>query len=233
MRPNAGLIQALRVPFALNLQALRALLAQNQLRLSAMVDMEARHDLAPAAARFGRRRTQRPAGAVLLLLGLVAAGGLAVMAAAGERRRRGGHARPAGAAGGGGRLPHLGPALGLPAPERARRRSRDGEDRRRRPRQRAQDRQPAGRRALSQSRPAAPHRQARRPARDARGAVRRRAGFGAGLLPAQSRGRAGRSPRRGVLRSLPSRRRTRRPLAAGRRAALPHAPRAPAWRDSG
>ena len=51
MRPNAGLIQALRVPFALNLQALRALLAQNQLRLSPMVDMEARHDLAPAAAR--------------------------------------------------------------------------------------------------------------------------------------------------------------------------------------
>ena len=52
MRPNAGLIQALRVPFALNLQALRALLAQNQLRLSPMVDMEARHDLAPAAAYF-------------------------------------------------------------------------------------------------------------------------------------------------------------------------------------
>ena len=79
MRPNAGLIQALRVPFALNLQALRALLAQNQLRLSPMVDMEARHDLAPAAAWFGRRRAPRSVGAVLLLLGLVVAGGLAVM----------------------------------------------------------------------------------------------------------------------------------------------------------
>src|SRR5439155_23140290 len=79
MRPNAGFIQALRVPFALNLQALRALLAQNQLRLSAMVEMEARHDLAPAAARFGWRRTRRPAGAALLLLGLVATGGLAVI----------------------------------------------------------------------------------------------------------------------------------------------------------
>ena len=60
-------------------KALRALLAQNQLRLSAMADMEARHDLAPAAARFGWRRTRRPAGAVLLLLGLVATGGLAVI----------------------------------------------------------------------------------------------------------------------------------------------------------
>jgi hypothetical protein len=76
MRPNAGLIQALRVPLALNLQALRALLAQNQLRLSTMVDMEARHDLAPAAAWFGRRRTRRSVGAVLLLLALVATGGL-------------------------------------------------------------------------------------------------------------------------------------------------------------
>ena len=80
MRPNAGLIQALRVPLALNLQALRALLAQNQLRLAAMVDMEARHDLAAAAARLGWRRTQKPAGALLLLLGLVAVGGLAVIA---------------------------------------------------------------------------------------------------------------------------------------------------------
>ena len=40
MRSNAGLVQALWAPLALNAQALRALLAQNQLRLSAMVDME-------------------------------------------------------------------------------------------------------------------------------------------------------------------------------------------------
>ena len=80
MRPNAGLIEALRVPLALNLQALRALLAQNQLRLSAMADTEARHDLASAAARLGWRRPQRPAASLVLLLGLVAAGGLVVIA---------------------------------------------------------------------------------------------------------------------------------------------------------
>ena len=38
-------------------EALRALLAQNQLRLSAMVDMEARQDLAPAAARLAPYHT--------------------------------------------------------------------------------------------------------------------------------------------------------------------------------
>ncbi len=80
MRPNADLIQALRIPLALNLQALRAWLAQNQLRLAAMVDMEARHDLASAAARLGWRRAQKPAGALLLLVGLVAVGGLALIA---------------------------------------------------------------------------------------------------------------------------------------------------------
>src|SRR4051794_30478384 len=79
MRPYAGLIQALRVPLALNLQAARTFLAQNQLRLAAMVDMEARHDLAPATARIGWRRPQNPAGALLLLLGLVASGGLVVV----------------------------------------------------------------------------------------------------------------------------------------------------------
>jgi two-component system, cell cycle sensor histidine kinase and response regulator CckA len=78
MRPNAGFIQALRVPLALNLQAARTFLAQNQLRLAAMVDMEARHDLAPATARIGWRRPQNPAGALLLLLGLVASGGLVI-----------------------------------------------------------------------------------------------------------------------------------------------------------
>src|SRR6476646_6371575 len=80
MRPNAGLIQALRIPLALNLQALRASLAKHQLRLPLMADMEARHDLASAAARLGRRRSQKPAGALMLLVGLAAAGGLAFIA---------------------------------------------------------------------------------------------------------------------------------------------------------
>ena len=80
MRPNAGLIQALRVPLALNLQALRASLAQNQLRLAAMADMEARHDLAPATARLGWPLTQSSAGPLLLLIGMAVAGGLAVIA---------------------------------------------------------------------------------------------------------------------------------------------------------
>ena len=84
MRPNADLIQALRIPLALNLQALGAWLAQNQLRLAAMVDMEARHDLASAAARLGWRRAQKPAGALLLLVGLVAVGGLARIARLGR-----------------------------------------------------------------------------------------------------------------------------------------------------
>jgi two-component system, cell cycle sensor histidine kinase and response regulator CckA len=78
MRPNADLIQALRVPLALNLQAARTFLAQNQLRLAAMVDMEARHDLAPATARIGWRQPRNPAGALLLVLGLVASGGLVI-----------------------------------------------------------------------------------------------------------------------------------------------------------
>ena len=43
---------------------------------------------------------------------------------------------------------------------------------------------------------------ARRPAGDARGAVRRRAAVGAGLLPPQPRRRARRAARRGVLRAL-------------------------------
>jgi two-component system cell cycle sensor histidine kinase/response regulator CckA len=80
MRPNAGFIQALRVPLALNLQALRTFLAQNQLRLPAMIDIEARHDLAAAAARLGWRRPQKPAGSILLLLGLIAIGGLVLVA---------------------------------------------------------------------------------------------------------------------------------------------------------
>ena len=63
-----------------------------------------------------------------------------------------------------------------------------------------------GHRALSQPRPAAPHRQTRRQARDARGAVRRRARLRASLLPPQPRGRARRAARGGVPRALAHRR---------------------------
>jgi two-component system cell cycle sensor histidine kinase/response regulator CckA len=80
MRANAGSIQALRGPYALNLKSLRALLAQNQLRLAAMARMQARHDPGQAAARFGWwPRLPRSAGA-LLLLGFSASGGLALFA---------------------------------------------------------------------------------------------------------------------------------------------------------
>src|SRR5215831_18816130 len=79
MRANAGLIQALRGPFALNLEALGTRLAQNQLKLAPMPILEVRQDLAPAAARIGWRRLPRPAGALLLMLGLAASGGLCLM----------------------------------------------------------------------------------------------------------------------------------------------------------
>ena len=73
MRPDVGLLQALRTPFALNLKALRALLAQNQLRLAAMADMGARRGAAPAAAWPAARA--RAVSSMVLLLGLVTAGG--------------------------------------------------------------------------------------------------------------------------------------------------------------
>ncbi len=75
MRPDVGLLQALRAPFALNLKALRALLAQNQLRLAPMADMGARRGAAPAAAWPAARA--RAVSSMVLLLGLVTAGGLA------------------------------------------------------------------------------------------------------------------------------------------------------------
>src|SRR5262249_22669380 len=78
MRANAGPIQALRGPNALNLQSLRTLLAQNQLRLATMARLQARHDPGQAAERFGWPRLPRPAGA--LLLGVAASGGLALIA---------------------------------------------------------------------------------------------------------------------------------------------------------
>jgi two-component system, cell cycle sensor histidine kinase and response regulator CckA len=85
MRPDVGLIQALRAPFALNLKALQTAFGQNQLRLSAMADMEARRGAAPVSA-WPVARVWAPSGMVLLL-GLVLAGGMAAAllgSAAGE-----------------------------------------------------------------------------------------------------------------------------------------------------
>src|SRR5262245_10978299 len=79
MRTNAGSIQALRGPYALNLKSLRTLLVQNQLRLAPMARMQARHDPGQAAVGFGWPRLPRSAGA-LLLLGISASGGLGLMA---------------------------------------------------------------------------------------------------------------------------------------------------------
>jgi two-component system cell cycle sensor histidine kinase/response regulator CckA len=78
MRPDVGLIQALRVPLAFNLKALRAVLAQNQLKPSPMADMEARSGAAPAAVSVLARA--RGAGSAVVLAGLIAAGGLAAAA---------------------------------------------------------------------------------------------------------------------------------------------------------
>jgi two-component system cell cycle sensor histidine kinase/response regulator CckA len=75
MRPDVGLIQALLAPFALNFRALRAALAQNQLRLPLMADMGARRGAAPVAAWPVTR--PRALGGLGLLLGLVTAGGIA------------------------------------------------------------------------------------------------------------------------------------------------------------
>src|SRR4029078_7701105 len=69
MRPDVGLLQALRAPFALNLKALRALLPQNQLRLAPMADMGARRGAAPAAPWPPARA--RAVSSMVLLLGLV------------------------------------------------------------------------------------------------------------------------------------------------------------------
>ena len=85
MRPNIGLIQALRAPFALNLKAIRAVLGQNQLRLASMADLEARPGAAPALAWPLAR--VRAASSMVLLLGLATAGGMAaalLASAAGE-----------------------------------------------------------------------------------------------------------------------------------------------------
>ena len=203
MRPDVGLIQALLAPFALNLRALRALLAQNQLRLPRMADMGARRGAAPVAAWPVARA--RALGSLGLVLGLVAAGGMAaalIGSAAGELAMLGLLALLAVA----GVFLIFGLLSGYPARERARGGGRDRQDDRRRARDRAPDRRRPRQRALSQPRPAAPHRAARRPARDARGAVRRRARLRASLLPPQPRRRARRASRRGVPRALAHRR---------------------------
>ena len=86
MRPDAGLIQALRAPIALNLQALRSLLGQNQLEPGVMADTKARPEAAPVAP-WPAARGHGATGA-LALVGLAAAGGLGAVAllpsAAGE-----------------------------------------------------------------------------------------------------------------------------------------------------
>ena len=82
MRPDFGLIQASRAPFAFNLKALRAALGQNQLRLAAMADMEARSGAAPAAV-WPVVRALGSSG-IALLVALVAACGLAVAALLGN-----------------------------------------------------------------------------------------------------------------------------------------------------
>jgi two-component system cell cycle sensor histidine kinase/response regulator CckA len=78
MRPDAGLIQALRVPRAFNLQALQAWIGQNQLEPSLMADAQARPEAAPTAPWQVARR--HGLSAALLVLGLAAAGGFAAVA---------------------------------------------------------------------------------------------------------------------------------------------------------
>jgi two-component system cell cycle sensor histidine kinase/response regulator CckA len=78
MRPDVGFAQALRLPLAHQLQALRAWLAQNQLRLLVMAKIEARTDAATAAVGLAARA--RGFGGVWPMLGLAAAAGLGILA---------------------------------------------------------------------------------------------------------------------------------------------------------
>jgi len=78
MRPDIGFIQALRVPFARNLQGLRTLLAQNQIRLARMGDIGARHGAGPVVGwAVGR---WQGLGNGVALIGLAAVGGLGAVA---------------------------------------------------------------------------------------------------------------------------------------------------------
>jgi len=78
MRPDVGLVQAVRLPLAQQLQALRAWLAQNQLRLRPMAEIEARSDAAPAAV--GPLAWARGLGGSWPALGLAAIGGFGILA---------------------------------------------------------------------------------------------------------------------------------------------------------
>ena len=86
MRPDVGLIQALRAPIAFNLKGLRALPITNRLRLPSMANMDARPLAAPAAAR-SVARARGPSGAIVLLgliVGIGLAGVLLLASGAGE-----------------------------------------------------------------------------------------------------------------------------------------------------
>src|SRR5690349_24669493 len=78
MRPDVGFAQALRLPLALQLQALRTWFAQNQLRLRSMADIEARTGAATAAAGLVARA--RTFGGLWPTLGLALAAGLGILA---------------------------------------------------------------------------------------------------------------------------------------------------------
>ena len=133
----------------------------------------------------------------------------------GERHCRACGAGRACAAGSGRRFPDLRAAVGLSEAQRARRRGRARQDGRRRPRQCVADHRCQGRGHLSQPGAAAPHGPASGPAYLAGGAVRRRAGIGAGVLPPEPGGRALRAARRSALHPLGRTGRTQRTLAAG------------------
>ena len=78
MRPDVSFIEALCAPPAHILHALRALLAQNQLRVGRMAEFQLRRDAAPAAAlAFARAQGLRSA---LAVLGLAAVSGAAAVA---------------------------------------------------------------------------------------------------------------------------------------------------------
>ena len=121
----------MRPEFGLLLQAVQASFAQNQLRFCGMAKIEALRDAAPtvlsACAHAGRAPLRSR-------WGCLAAAGCLRAGLHGQRHCRADCAWAARAARRGGRLPHLRPAVGLPAAERARGRGGAGQVRRRRPR---------------------------------------------------------------------------------------------------
>src|SRR5690242_17627747 len=83
MRPDVGLMQALRAPLAFNLKGLRARRPQNQLRLRSMADMEVRPGVAQAAVWPVMRVRGLGRGGVLAGLAAVLALVLAALLASG------------------------------------------------------------------------------------------------------------------------------------------------------